>query len=115
VRDPVLVVAIDGAHTPIRPPGGRKDKRGKGEWKQTKGVRIYLASDSDRIVHVSSWHRNGDKNAFAWDPQRSREMSHVCPFEMGHARNGFDCANAVHVVQGMNHAPPRVEKAQQTP
>ncbi|MCD4749792.1 MAG: ISKra4 family transposase [Thermoanaerobaculales bacterium] len=67
---PVLVIAIDGAHTPIRPPGGRKDKRGKGEWKETKGVRIYLATSDDRIVHILSWHRNGDKKAFAWDLKR---------------------------------------------
>ncbi len=67
---PVLVIAIDGAHTPIRPPGGRKEKRGKGEWKETKGVRIYLATSEDRIVHILSWHRNGDKRAFAWDLKR---------------------------------------------
>jgi hypothetical protein len=68
--DPVLVVAIDGAHTPIRRPGGRKDQRGKGEWKETKGVRIYLTSDEERIVHIASWHRNGDRKAFAWDLKR---------------------------------------------
>jgi hypothetical protein len=67
---PVLVIAIDGAHTPIRPPGGRRDKRGKGEWKETKGVRIYLATSDDRIVHLLSWHRNGDRKAFAWDLKR---------------------------------------------
>ena len=67
---PVLVIAIDGAHTPIRPPGGRKDKRGKGEWKETKGVRIYLATPDDRIVHLISWHRNADKQTFAHDLKR---------------------------------------------
>jgi hypothetical protein len=67
---PVLVIAIDGAHAPIRPPGKRKDKRGKGEWKETKGVRIYLATSDDRIVHLLSWHRNGDRKAFAWDLKR---------------------------------------------
>ena len=67
---PVLVIAIDGAHAPIRPPGGRKDKRGKGEWKETKGIRIYLVASDDRIVHLLSWHRNGDKRAFAWDLKR---------------------------------------------
>jgi hypothetical protein len=68
--NPVLVVAIDGAHTPIRPPGGRKHKRGKGEWKETKGVRLYLVSDDDRIIQVASWHRNGDTKDFAWDLKR---------------------------------------------
>lgn len=67
---PVLVIAIDGAHAPIRPPGGRNEKRGKGQWKETKGVRIYLSTDDDRIVHLVSWHRNGDKKKFAWDLKR---------------------------------------------
>lgn len=68
--DPILVVAIDGAHTPIRPPGGRQHKRGKGEWKETKGLRLYLCSDSGRITHLVSWHRNGDKQRFAADLAR---------------------------------------------
>jgi len=67
---PVMIISIDGAHAPIRPPGGRKDKRGKGEWKETKGVRVYLATSDDRIVHLLSWHRNGDKKSFAWDLKR---------------------------------------------
>lgn len=67
---PVMVIAIDGAHAPIRPPGGRKEKRGKGEWKESKGIRIYLATSDDRIVQLLSWHRNGDKKAFAWDLKR---------------------------------------------
>ena len=67
---PVLVIAIDGAHTPIRPPGKRSEKRGPGEWKETKGVRIYLSTDDDRIVHLASWHRTGDKKEFAWDLKR---------------------------------------------
>ena len=61
---PVMVIAVDGAHTPIRPPGKRKGKRGKGEWKETKGVRIYLAADDDRIIHLLSWHRTTDKKGF---------------------------------------------------
>lgn len=68
--NPILVVAIDGAHTPIRPPGGRKHKRGKGEWKETKGLRLYLCSDDDRIIQLVSWHRNGDKTQFANDLAR---------------------------------------------
>jgi hypothetical protein len=67
---PALVIAIDGAHTPIRPEGKRSDKRGPGEWKETKGVRIYLSTDDDRIVHLISWHRTGDKREFAWDLKR---------------------------------------------
>lgn len=62
---PVMVIAIDGAHTPIRPPGKRKCKRGKGEWKETKGIRIYLATEDDRIIHLLSWHRTTDKKGFS--------------------------------------------------
>jgi hypothetical protein len=67
---PVLVIAIDGAHTPIRPAGGRADKRGPGEWNETKGVRIYLATHDDRIVHLVGWHRTCDIKQFAWDLKR---------------------------------------------
>jgi len=67
---PVLVIAVDGAHTPIRPAGKRTDRRGPGEWKETKGIRIYLSTDDDRIVHLASWHRTGDKKEFAWDLKR---------------------------------------------
>ena len=67
---PVLVIAIDGAHTPIRPEGKRSEKRGPGEWKETKGVRIYLSADDDRIVHLASWHQTGDKKQFASDLTR---------------------------------------------
>lgn len=54
---PILVVSCDGAFAPIRPPGKRHDKRGAGEWKDVKGVRIYLAGDDDRIIHIASWHQ----------------------------------------------------------
>jgi hypothetical protein len=67
---PVMVIAIDGAHTPIRPEGKRAERRGPGEWKETKGVRIYLSTDDDRIVHLASWHRTSDKKQFAWDLTR---------------------------------------------
>lgn len=67
---PVLVVAIDGAHTPIRPAGRRAQTRGPGEWNETKGVRIYLATEHDRIVHLAAWHRTGDITRFAWDLKR---------------------------------------------
>lgn len=56
-RRPVMMIAIDGAHTPTRPePSEWKGKRGKGKWKEAKGFRVYLI-DSDRIVHLISWHQ----------------------------------------------------------
>jgi len=56
-RRPVMMLAIDGADTPTRPePSARKGKRGKGEWKEAKGFRLYLI-DSERIVHLISWHQ----------------------------------------------------------
>jgi len=56
-RRPVMMLAIDGAHAPTRPePSPRKGERGKGEWKEVKGFRLYLI-DSDRIVHLISWHQ----------------------------------------------------------
>jgi len=56
-RRPVLMIGIDGAHAPTRPePSLRKGKRGKGEWKEVKGFRIYLL-DGDCIVHLISWHQ----------------------------------------------------------
>lgn len=72
---PVLVIATDGAHTPIRPKGGRAHKRGRGEWNETKGIRIYLTADDDRVVHLVSWHRTGDVTRFARDLERiARQM-----------------------------------------
>lgn len=59
---PVLVVACDGAHAPTRPAGGRKKKRGKGAWKEAKGVRLYLLGRDQRIIHLASWHEIGDKD-----------------------------------------------------
>jgi uncharacterized protein with PIN domain len=56
-RRPVLMIGIDGAHAPTRPePSPRKGKRGKGEWKEVKGFRIYLLDNKD-IVHLISWHQ----------------------------------------------------------
>jgi len=56
-RRPVLMIGIDGAHAPTRPePSPKKGKRGKGEWKEVKGFRIYLL-DNMRIVHLISWHQ----------------------------------------------------------
>ena len=56
-RRPVLMIGIDGAHAPTRPePSPRKGKRGKGEYKEVKGFRIYLLDDN-QIVHLISWHQ----------------------------------------------------------
>jgi len=56
-RRPVLMIGIDGAHAPTRPePSPRKGKRGKGEWKEVKGFRMYLLDDK-KIVHLISWHQ----------------------------------------------------------
>lgn len=56
-RRPVLMIGLDGAHAPTRPePSPRKGKRGKGEWREVKGFRMYLI-DNDRIVHLISWHQ----------------------------------------------------------
>ncbi len=64
-RRPVMMVAIDGAHTPTRPePSPWKGKRGKGEYKEVKGFRLYLI-DKDRIIHLISWHQVQDEDEFA--------------------------------------------------
>jgi hypothetical protein len=56
-RRPVLMIGIDGAHAPTRPePSPRSGKRGKGEWKEVKGFRMYLLDDRE-IVHLISWHQ----------------------------------------------------------
>ena len=66
-QPPILVLALDGAHVPTRPPEakgpgkGRKRKRARrarwqGEWKEAKGFRFYLV-DKERIVQVLSWHQ----------------------------------------------------------
>lgn len=54
---PVLMLALDGAHVPLRPePSPRSGKRGKGNWKESKGFRFYFV-DSERIIHLISWHQ----------------------------------------------------------
>ncbi len=62
-RRPVAMLCPDGAHGPTRPePSPRDSKRGKGEWKEIKGFRLYLI-DGEKIVHLLSWHQigaNGD-------------------------------------------------------
>ena len=63
---PVLVVASDGAHVPTRPKAKRDEKRGKGQWHEAKGFRIYLLG-KDRIVHVASWHQIQNEEQFGKD------------------------------------------------
>jgi hypothetical protein len=57
---PVLVVSVDGAHVPIRPKAGRKQKRGKGHWREAKGFRMYLLGKDERIINLMSWHQITD-------------------------------------------------------
>jgi len=63
---PVLVVASDGAHVPTRPKAKRDEKRGKGQWQEAKGFRIYLLA-KDRIIHVASWHQIQNEDRFGKD------------------------------------------------
>jgi len=64
-RRPVLVVACDGALAPTRPPGGRRKKRGRGSWREAKGVRVYLLGKDHRVIHLASWHQIADKATLA--------------------------------------------------
>lgn len=63
---PVLVVATDGAHAPIRPKGGR-GKRGSGGWREVKGFRLYLLGEDDRVIHIAGWHRIAEWEELAED------------------------------------------------
>jgi len=65
-RRPILVVAADGAHLPIRQKSKRDEKRGKCFWKEAKGFRIYLLNE-DRIIHLASWHQIQDEQLFGED------------------------------------------------
>ena len=72
-RRPVMMLAIDGAHAPTRPePSPWKGKRGEGEYKEVKGFRLYLI-DTDRIVHLISWHQVQDEEEFAQGLLKIRE------------------------------------------
>jgi len=66
-RKPIVVLSMDGADVPTRPetakgkrPGRKKVRakraRWKGEYRQAKGLRLFLV-DEDRIVHLISWHQ----------------------------------------------------------
>jgi hypothetical protein len=63
---PILVVASDGAYLPTRPKAGRSEKRGKGQWQDAKGFRIYLVG-KDRITQVASWHQIQKEDQFGKD------------------------------------------------
>lgn len=67
---PVLVVASDGAMAPTRPQAPRKSKRGKGRYREAKGVRIYLLGPERRIIHVASWHQMQEADKFTEDLMR---------------------------------------------
>ena len=72
-RRPVMMLAIDGAHAPTRPePSPWKGKRGEGEYKEAKGLRLYLI-DADKIVHLISWHQIQDEEEFAQSLLQIRE------------------------------------------
>ena len=64
---PVMMMAIDGAHEPTRPePSPWKGKRGKYEYKEAKGFRLYLV-DSAKIIHLASWHQIQEDTKLAED------------------------------------------------
>lgn len=59
-RRVVVVIGIDGAYVPIRAAHKtRKGKRGKGYWREAKGIRVYALKDK-RIHHILSWHQIQD-------------------------------------------------------
>ena len=63
---PVLVVAADGAALPRRRPAqSRSDKRGAGEWREAKGLGIYLVGE-ERIEQIMSWHQGSGKNVMLY-------------------------------------------------
>ena len=77
-RRPVMVLAVDGAHAPVRPePSPRKGKRGKGRWKESKGFRLYLI-DGDGIVHLASWHRIATDRELLEDLETIEKAGLVC-------------------------------------
>jgi hypothetical protein len=64
---PVLVISADGAFAPTRPKAARDEKRGKGAWREVKGVRLYLIGPRKRIVPVASWHQITEPQQLATD------------------------------------------------
>jgi hypothetical protein len=67
------MIGIDGAHAPTRPePSERKGPRGKGEWREVKGFRLYLL-DNERIIHLISWHQIKNDKDLADDLSRLKQ------------------------------------------
>ena len=64
---PILVVALDGAHAPTRSRARRNQKRGTGQWREVKGIRLYLAPTEGRIIQLASWHQIQDAEAMRRD------------------------------------------------
>jgi hypothetical protein len=74
-RQPVMMLALDGAHGPMRPepsPHPRKGKRGKGDWKEIKGFRLYLLN-GQTIIHLISWHQVCTDQELAQDLVKIKE------------------------------------------
>jgi hypothetical protein len=70
---PVMMLAIDGAKEPTRPePSPYRGKRGKYEYKEAKGFRLYLV-DSERIIHLASWHQIQKDKELAEDLKAIKE------------------------------------------
>jgi hypothetical protein len=74
-RRPILMIGLDGAHAPTRPePSPRNEPRGKGEWKEVKGFRMYLLG-SERIIHLISWHQIKNDKELAADLLRIKQAA----------------------------------------
>ena len=67
---PVLVMAADGAKTPVRPKAGRREKRGAGGYREVRGARLYLLDPDDEILPIASWHQIQTAEAFRADLAR---------------------------------------------
>jgi len=91
-RRTVVVIGIDGAFVPIRPDHKRrKGKRGKGYWREAKGIRIY-AIDGKRIKHIMSWHQIQDADKLKEDLDRILENS-IIPLDVARVCVCADGAN----------------------
>lgn len=91
-RRTVVVIGIDGAYVPIRPDHkGRKGKRGKGYWREAKGIRIYAIVDK-RIKHIMSWHQIQDADKLKEDLDRILKNS-IIPLDVARVCVCADGAN----------------------
>jgi hypothetical protein len=66
-KPPILVIAADGAKTPVRPKAPRKGKRGPGRYREVRGARLYLLDPDDEVIPVASWHQIQTAEAFRKD------------------------------------------------